>query len=84
MKRECAEALRGLERFLDGEMGSPERVQLDTHLHECSPCMQRADFKRHVKELVSSRCGCDEMPAGLKARVMQMMSGSPPGPSPDH
>lgn len=84
MKPECEEALRDIERFLDGEMGPPERLQLDTHLHGCSPCMERADFKRHVKELVSSRCGCDEMPARLKDRVMQMMSETPQAPSPDH
>ena len=82
MKPECEEALRDIERFLDGEMGAPQHLKLDTHLHGCSPCMERADFKRHVKELVASRCGRDEMPAGLKDKVSQMLSQPPRAPSP--
>ena len=80
MKPECEEALRDIERFLDEEMAPPERMQLDTHLHECSPCMERADFKRQVRQLVASRCGCDEIPQALKDKVIQMLGGphSPP------
>jgi mycothiol system anti-sigma-R factor len=83
VKPECEEALRDIERFLDGEMGPLQHVKLDTHLQGCSPCMERADFKRHVKELVASRCGCDEVPAHLKDKIMQTLSPRPRASSPD-
>jgi mycothiol system anti-sigma-R factor len=80
VKPECEEALRDIERFLDGEMGASQARMVDSHLHECTPCMQRADFKRHVKELIAARCGCDEVPQGLRDRVSALLdrpSGSP-------
>jgi mycothiol system anti-sigma-R factor len=78
VKPECEEALRDIERFLDGEIGPPQSVKVDAHLQECSPCMERADFKRHVRQLVASRCGCDELPAHVKDQVLQMLSEPPP------
>jgi anti-sigma factor (TIGR02949 family) len=81
VKPECEEALRDIERFLDGEMGPPRSLEVDAHLKGCSPCMERADFKRHVKDLVASRCSSDEVPAGLKVKVMQMLSEPPRAPS---
>jgi mycothiol system anti-sigma-R factor len=80
VKPECEEALRDIERFLDGEIGPPLSVKVDTHLKGCSPCMERADLKRHVKDLVASRCGCDELPERLKDKVMQMLHEHPPSP----
>ena len=78
MKPECEQALRDIERFLDGEMTEPERALIDVHLTGCTPCMERADLKRHVKELVASRCGCDEVPERLRAKIVALLQG-PPG-----
>ena len=76
MKPECEQALRDLERFLDGDMDEPARGSLDRHLHGCTPCMERADFKRHVKDLLASRCGCDQAPDGLRDRIAALLQGS--------
>jgi mycothiol system anti-sigma-R factor len=81
VKPECEKALQDLERFLDGEIDQPQRGLLDAHLVGCTPCMERADFKRHVKELIASRCGCDEVPAGLQDRVSALLEG-PTAPIP--
>jgi mycothiol system anti-sigma-R factor len=78
VKPECEQALQDLERFLDGEMPEPARGLLDRHLNGCTPCMERADFKRHLKELIASRCGCDEVPASLQVRVAAVLEGSSP------
>ena len=80
MKPECEQALRDIERFLDGEMDPSGAREVDSHLHGCTPCMQRADFKRHVKELIASRCGCDEVPQSLRLRVAASLE-EPPRPS---
>ena len=80
MKPECQQALQDLERFLDGEMDQPERGLLDTHLQGCTPCMERADFKRHVKDLIASKCGCDAVPTGLRDRISALLQD--PGAAP--
>ncbi len=77
MKAECEQTLREIERFLDGEMQEDERTSLDGHLKDCSPCMERADFKRHLKELIASSCGCDEVPPELRERVQRMIAHDP-------
>ncbi len=77
MKPECQQALQDIERFLDGEMDQPERGLIDEHLQGCTPCMERADFKRSVKELIASRCGCDDLPSGLRERISGLLQGSP-------
>ena len=84
MKPECEEVLQDLERFLDGEMPEPERVVLDRHLNGCAPCMERADFKRHVRALLAARCGCDRVPEALHDKVVALLHAppaTPPGPS---
>ena len=83
MKPECEEALLDIQRFLDGELGTSETDLIDAHLHECTPCMERADFKRHVKDLIASRCGCDEVPQGLKDRLAATLSADPRSIAPE-
>ena len=81
MKPECQQALREIERYLDGEMEAPEHARLDAHLHECSPCMDRAAFKRDVKQLIAEKCGCDQMPADLSDRVRSLLDQASTRPS---
>jgi anti-sigma factor (TIGR02949 family) len=81
VKHECQQALREIERFLDGEMGGAEHDKLDAHLHECPPCMDHAEFKRNVKQLIADRCGCEEMPVDLRHKVMSLLDAPPAAPS---
>jgi hypothetical protein len=39
--------------------------------------MERADFKRHLKDLIAARCGCDEVPQTLRDRVSAIMEEPP-------
>jgi mycothiol system anti-sigma-R factor len=52
----CDEVLAEIERFIDGEMDVTRSVQLAQHLSECSPCLDRADFKKNLKEIVRRKC----------------------------
>ena len=81
MKPTCEETLREIERFLDGEMAAEERSTIDVHLQGCSPCMQRADFKRHLKELIASSCGCDDVPPDLRERVHRLITEARSSPA---
>jgi mycothiol system anti-sigma-R factor len=70
---ECTETLREIERFLDGELDSVVRVRVETHLADCFPCTQRAEFKRHLKVVVSRSCGGSEVPAVVADRIRAMI-----------
>lgn len=77
MKAACAEALREIERFLDGESVDPAKTRIEEHLSACRPCHERAEFKRHVKILIAEKCSCDEMPTGMIQRVMGLLDQDP-------
>ena len=75
---ECEEALREIERFLDDELDPAVRASVGRHLASCSPCTQRADFRRHLKELIASRCGHDAVPADLLPRIKALIETQRP------
>jgi mycothiol system anti-sigma-R factor len=77
---ECQEALREIERFLDGELEPGLRAFVDHHLSSCSPCTQRVEFRVHLKEMISSSCRRDSMPPDLLRRVQALLQTDLPPP----
>ena len=69
MQDECQEILEQVELYLDGELAASVHAEIHAHLEACSPCMHHSEFKRHLKELVRDRCGCDEVPSDLLERI---------------
>ena len=67
--RDCTETLRELEAFLDGEMADLELVDVRAHLEGCADCLQAFDFHAELKIVIARKCGTDEMPPGLLARL---------------
>jgi mycothiol system anti-sigma-R factor len=70
---ECLKALREIERFLDGESEPGVRAYVVAHLAGCSPCSERAAFRRHVKELIGAKCREEEVPAELQVRISALV-----------
>ena len=70
---DCERALREVESFLDGEVDPGVRASVEAHLSACNPCMQRAEFRRHLKDLIATKCGSDQMPIELMERVRSML-----------
>jgi mycothiol system anti-sigma-R factor len=66
---DCQHALRQIELYLDGELVGLERVEVERHLGECSPCSGHSEFQRRLKEMLRDKCGCDEVPAALVERI---------------
>ncbi len=64
----CDEVLAEIERYLDGECTAEAAAVVRAHLHDCSPCMDRADFQRRVRALVAQRCR-ESAPPELVARI---------------
>ena len=55
----CMEALKEVERLLDGELEGELRIKVEKHLSGCSPCMDRAEFRRHLKVMIAAKCTGD-------------------------
>ena len=71
---ECEHVLRQIELYLDGELVGVERVEIERHLGECSPCSGHSDFQRRLKEMLRAKCGCDHVTPELIERVRAMVS----------
>jgi hypothetical protein len=48
------------------------------HLSDCNPCMERAEFRRHVKIMVRSKCTGDLVPPALEQRIRGLLEEPPP------
>ena len=69
---DCEHVLRQIELYLDGELVGVERVEIERHLGECSPCSDHTSFQRHLKEMLRAKCGCDEVPLALLERIRSL------------
>jgi len=67
---DCGEVLADVFIYLDGEMNTDARDRIRVHLDECSPCLAEFGLEQAVKSLVKRSCGCDEVPPGLRRKVL--------------
>jgi anti-sigma factor (TIGR02949 family) len=78
----CSEALRDLERYLDGELPESDLGSIRDHLAACYPCADRATFEEQLRAIVRERC-VERTPPDLHAAIrerLDVMSGDP-GPN---
>jgi mycothiol system anti-sigma-R factor len=68
MSDNCDVALAELYEYLDGELTVEARQRIETHLRECSPCLEAFDFEAEVRRLVADRCR-DQCPDALRQRI---------------
>lgn len=57
-----------MEHYLHDELDDARARQLADHLEECSPCLDRAEFQRKLKEIVRTKCQMSA-PQGLVLKV---------------
>ena len=74
----CEEALSEIQRFLDGELDAPDRADIERHLSGCNPCMQRAEFRLHLKVMISSKCVEDAVPHDLLGKIHGLIADPAP------
>ena len=67
---DCSEVLDHLYEFLDSEMPDVDRDKFKQHFTECSPCLEKYGLEQIVKQLVHRSCGHDEVPPGLRGKVL--------------
>lgn len=78
LQDECRKVLEQVELYLDGELGAVERVQVHLHLESCGPCTDHSEFQRRLKELLRSKCGCDDVPLQLLERIRSTYAAPEP------
>ncbi|MFD2079447.1 mycothiol system anti-sigma-R factor [Actinopolymorpha cephalotaxi] len=67
---DCSEVLERVFLFLDREMEAADCSQIQRHLDECAPCLQKYDLEGLVKSLVARSCGQDRPPSDLRQKVL--------------
>ncbi|MFC9066456.1 mycothiol system anti-sigma-R factor [Streptomyces carpaticus] len=82
---DCSEVLGHLYEYLDKEMPDVDSAKFQEHIEECRPCLAEYGLEESVKKLVKRCCGHDEVPADLRAKVLDridLIRGSGSGQAP--
>jgi mycothiol system anti-sigma-R factor len=66
---DCSEVLERVMFFIDNELDTATFVQIQHHLDECAPCLQKYDLERTVKALVQRSCS-EHAPETLRDKVL--------------
>ncbi len=65
----CAEILQRIFFFIDNELEGADCVQIQQHLDECQPCLEKYRLETTVKALVQRSCA-EHAPDQLRERVL--------------
>ena len=71
-----------MERYIDGELDRALVLRLEEHIERCHPCGDRAEFRRHLKIVISEKCGRDAVPDGLQEKIASLIRHLDEAPSP--
>ena len=74
MKDTCREALDRAYLVLDGEGTPEERHEIQQHLEECQPCLERHGLDEEVKRIISRLSGSQQCPEELKNKIAGLLS----------
>ena len=66
---DCSEVLERVFFFIDNELPTADFSQIQHHLDECGPCLQKYDLERTVKTLVQRSCS-EHAPEALRDKVL--------------
>jgi mycothiol system anti-sigma-R factor len=67
--KDCSEVLERVFAFIDNELPTADSSEIQHHLDECGPCLQKYDLERTVKTLIRRSC-CEQAPTGLREKVL--------------
>lgn len=75
MKQKCLEVMERAYLYLDGEgLTLEERHEIEAHLEDCGPCLERVGIERETILLISHRLrSATPCPDGLKERISHLI-----------
>jgi mycothiol system anti-sigma-R factor len=65
----CAEIIQRMFFFIDNELEQADCQQIQQHLDDCGPCLEKYNLERTVKALVQRSCA-EHAPDTLRDRVL--------------
>ncbi|MBI3611301.1 MAG: zf-HC2 domain-containing protein [Nitrospirae bacterium] len=68
----CEEALKHLLAYLDQELGSAKRRELEQHIEICRSCFSRAEFEKLLKTQLRE-AGREMVGASLEKRIKTLL-----------
>jgi len=71
---DCNEILIEIESYIDREVDGARYEEIEVHLKRCPPCLERADFKAKLKEIISAKCCSEAVPEELADRIRSLVS----------
>ena len=69
MSDECSEFLDQIVYFLDNELAEADCADVQHHLDQCAPCLEKYDLQRTVKSVVARSCS-EAAPDELRQKVL--------------
>ena len=73
---DCNEAVHRLYHFLDGELTSDSRVEIQQHLDACLPCLEAFDFEAELRIVIAKKC-YEQAPDSLRDRIARAIGHDP-------
>lgn len=64
----CEEVLEHLFAYVDQELDSAKKAEIDQHMEQCRGCYSRAEFEKRLKERIMET-GSSEAPDRVRQRM---------------
>jgi len=71
-EHECDEAISELYSYLDGELNEATVAHIESHLRQCSPCLEAYDFEKELRRMITAKSS-EEMPGDLRRRIIDVL-----------
>jgi mycothiol system anti-sigma-R factor len=78
---DCSETLHELYHYLDGELTADDRIHIEQHLNDCSPCFEAFDFEAELRAVIRRRC-TEPVPDRLRQKIAEAINWTDAGPPP--
>ncbi|NBO54495.1 MAG: mycothiol system anti-sigma-R factor [Actinobacteria bacterium] len=68
---DCNETLAEIWRFFDDQLSEAARADIQSHLGECTDCLQAFDFYAELKTVVAKSVHDDTIPESLRIKIFE-------------
>ena len=76
---DCNDVLIQIEGYIDREVEGLRYEEIEVHLKRCPPCLERADFRLRLKEMISAKCCREAVPQELADRIRALIASEGEG-----
>ena len=70
----CEDAMSKLQEFIDGELPGLSHDEVEVHFEVCTRCYPHLAMEKNFRAKVQAALGQQNVPEGLRNRVMEMLA----------